>query len=257
MAARAAPLTPATIRLAGAHLWYNGAMHRFLSDSPLGEAREVTLSEEESHHLARVLRLSADAAVTVFDGRGAVAVGRIVSASPKGARIAIGPITRTAARSGVRLCFAIAKGPALEFIIRRGTEIGVAGFQPLGTRWSLKAKEWNEARWHRILVEVCKQCQDPWLPELAPARELSDWLASRETSRALVFCDEADRAADLGALSGGCDLLVGAEGGFSDEEREHLLAAGARRMGLGRNRLRAEMAAIAGTILLKHRLGEM
>jgi len=232
-------------------------MHRFLSDESFVPGRDLILSPEESHHLVRVLRIEQGQEVAVIDGRGHFALADVIEARPKGSVVRVKEVRQSGARSRVQLCFGLPKGPALEFIIRRATEIGVVGFQPLATRYSLKLKEWNEDRWGRILREVAKQCEELWLPTIHPAAVLSDWLAKRESGRMLFFCDEADRGALLGAISGECDLLVGAEGGWSDEERTAIHAAGAIRLGLGRNRLRAETAALAGAILLKHQLGEM
>ena len=230
--------------------------HRFICAEIPEVNGEVTLSPEESHHLARVLRLTPGESVYLVDGRGGLAVGQIVDGSGRGAKVLVKEVSRGGARSRIRLCFAIPKGPALDFLIRRGTEVGVGGFQPLGTRFSLKAREWNEARWPRVIAEVAKQCEERFWPELFPALGLAEWLAARDRTRPLIFCDETDRTATL-EVKQECDLLIGAEGGFGKDERESLLSAGAVRLGLGRNRLRVETAALTGIILLKHRLGEM
>ncbi len=234
-------------------------MHRFLSDERLSAGADVTLSAEESHHLARVVRVGEGEEIVLIDGRGTLARARVTSASPKGCRVRIESIETSVARSLVTVCFGVPKGPALDSIVRRCTEIGTAAFQPLVTRHSLhvKDKDFNAARWQKAVAEVAKQCEELNFPEILPVKSLADWLSSRAPERVLVFCDEAERGAGAAKLTGACDLLVGAEGGWSDEEREQILAAGAIKFGLGRNRLRAETAAAVGLTLVKARLGEI
>ncbi len=185
----------------------------------------------------------------LIDGKGTLAKARVDSASPKGTRVHVLSIETSAKKSGVTICFGVPKGPALDFIVRRCTELGVAAFQPLVTRYSLhlKEKDFNEERWHKVVAEVAKQCQELHFPSILPAKPLNAWLSSRE-KRTLVLCDEAEREGSP-SLQGDCDLLIGAEGGWSDEERMELKAAGAISFGLGVNRLRAETAAVVATYL--------
>jgi 16S rRNA (uracil1498-N3)-methyltransferase len=108
-----------------------------------------------------------------------------------------------------------------------------------------------------VVEEVCKQCQELHFPEVAEPKTLACWLAERDASRALVLCDENARVGGAKLTHSGVDLLVGAEGGWSEEEVEQLRAAGATGLGLGRNRLRAETATLVALALVKQRLGEI
>jgi 16S rRNA (uracil1498-N3)-methyltransferase len=232
---------------------------RFIDGGAWQSGAELALSLEESHHLIHVMRLPAGAPIEVVDGAGRRAEAIVVSTSGGVARVRIGAIEQGPPASRVEIAFGIPKPAALEFILRRATEVGVAAFRPLVTRHSLRLAEWNERRWGKIVLEVCKQCQELWFPRLLPPQPLSAWLADRNAARALVLFDETDRAAHaaISAQAAGWDLAVGPEGGWSPEELAQLRSSGALSYGLGRNRLRAEMAAVAGAVLIKREIGEI
>lgn len=232
-------------------------MHRFTAPGPFTSGSLLTLDKTQSHHLTKVLRLEEGAELLVIDGVGHVARAKVADAHAKASTVKIGSVDVHKPHSATVLCFAVPKGQALDFLIRRTTELGVAAFQPLQTKFSSPIKGWNAQRWESVVAEVCKQCEDPFFPKVLPPRTLLDWLASREPARPLVLCDEHDRASRIETARGGADLVIGAEGGFSEEESKLLRNSGAVLMGLGRNRLRAETAALVALTLLKQKTGEM
>ncbi len=238
-------------------------MHRFYHPQFETPPAAVTLSPEESHHMVHVLRLKADDTVELTDGAGNIATAVVVRLSAKGSGLQVTALRQEPKTTSVSLVFALPKGPALDFIIRRCTELGVARLQPLITAHSSAKSSWNEARWARVVAEVAKQCQASWFPEIAPARDLSDWLAQRDNSSRLIFCDENHRrsqvASVLSSLPPGspCEVVVGAEGGWRREEIENLSASGGIPLGLGANRLRAETATLVSLTLVKAHLAEL
>lgn len=234
-------------------------LNRFLFPEILQPGQTADLSAEEAHHLVRVLRIEEGEHIALVDGHGSLIVAKVIEASKKRCRVQAVSLETGGQRSLVHLVFAVPKAPALEFILRRATEIGVASFQPLTTQHSLRPQSWNEDRWRKILVEVAKQCEELHFPEFLPPLSLADWLASRNPERKLVFCHESNRDAVLAApdLNVEWDVLVGAEGGWSPEETALILSRGALPFGLGRNRLRAETAALISVALLKQKVGEL
>ncbi|MEZ4751975.1 MAG: RsmE family RNA methyltransferase [Bdellovibrionota bacterium] len=216
----------------------------------------VRLSKDESHHLFNVLRLREDAAVELVDGKGTLAQGVVSQAAKNGSDILLASVETRQRSSRVRLCFSLAKHQATEFLVRRCTELGVRGLQPLITDHGLPAKAWKRDRWERVVEEVCKQCQEVWFPEVCEPVRFADWLEDGG-ERTIVACDENARAAKP-QLKGeqDYDLVLGAEGGWSDAERR-LLNQKAILLGLGVNRLRTETASLVALTLLKEKLGEL
>ena len=236
-------------------------MHRFLCpEAPFVAGGEITLSPDESHHLVHVMRLFPGETVSLADGRGKTAVAILLTCAARGARVRVESVSEsTTPSSRVRLAFGIPKPAALEFILRRATEVGVELFQPLVTQHSLAMNSWNDRRWGKIILEVCKQCQETRFPEILAPVPLERWLGAREARRLLVLCDEEQRNASRNWRNdvSGYDLLIGPEGGWSREEVAWLERSGAAVMGLGNNRLRAETAALVATVLVKKQIGEI
>lgn len=232
-------------------------MERFFHPGPLSTGENLVLDPEESKHLV-VLRKQAGDSLELIDGQGHIAVASIVSLKKNGTVVRILSVGIQEAEFRVRLCLAIPKPSALEFALRHTTELGVHSIVPLVSAYSQSGKGWNAARWNRIVQEACKQSQQARFPLLLEPLELSAYLGAPAPDIVRILCDENARAGEpLGALSKGLryDVFVGAEGGWSDAERQQF--AGVMRLGLGPNRLRAETAAIVATTLVKKTLGEL
>ncbi len=233
-------------------------MHRFLFHSAPAIGDTVALEPEQSKHLAKVLRLEVETVVGIIDGKGTLAKGAITAVHAKASQVRILEVQTATERSRVRLCFAAPKGQALDFIFRRAPELGIEGLQPLQTRFSTPTKGWNAERWDTVVGEVCKQCEELFFPQVFAPLSLDAFLRQRDPKRVLVLCDENARSAEAALPQGlDVDLVVGAEGGFHASEVESLHSAGALSLGLGRNRLRAETAALVALTLTKKTLGEL
>ncbi len=234
-------------------------MARFLSKIDLVVGVEVELSPEESHHLAKVLRMEIGEECSLVNGVGSVAKARIIDNYGKKARCLILEIKKEQSLSRIHIAFAIPKSNALDFIIHRCTEIGVRSFQPLITDHSLKISSWNESRWERVVLETAKQCQESYFPQVLSPLDLKTWVfQKRDRDRELIYCDEEARhdAVDVLPKNKEFDLLIGAEGGWSVAERDWFQKEG-KGMGLGKNRLRAETACVVALSLLKKHCNEI
>jgi len=236
--------------------------NRFLSpDSLNGKfevGAEVVLSADESHHLARVARLTEGEEIELIDGRGGVAGAKIVEANHKRTKVKVIRVDEITAVSKLILAFGIPKANASEFLFHRCTELGVAGFQPLVTAHSLHPKEWNQERWERVVAETCKQCQEARFPTVLPPLKLEDWLHKRDKDSQLVYCYEEERAGAPKALAAKTTyLVIGPEGGWSAAEVALFRKHGGLSLGLGRNRLRAETASLVAATLTKKLLNEI
>ena len=208
--------------------------HLFVPGPWDGPVLEV--DDSQAHHLGRVLKLPDDAAVTYTDGVGQVGSGRFQSgnvlrgdesgvACPTGITLAVSP-----PRSRDRVRFLVEK--AAELGVRRLVWVRLAHTEGRPPAQS-KARAWA--------VAALEQSRGGWLMEIGQVN-----LADLDPDDLVV----ADPAGDSPVSIDRSTLLVGPEGGFSDDE----IPGSAARMGLGPTVLRVETAAIAGvTLLAAHR----
>ncbi|MFZ1508102.1 MAG: 16S rRNA (uracil(1498)-N(3))-methyltransferase [Anaerolineae bacterium] len=249
-------------------------MHRFFVTPTAIHGEAVTLAAETAHHLREVLRLGPGAEIMVLDGSGREYRVSITHQSRSGVEGRI--LSQTPAlgepRTQITLYQATLKGEKFEWLLQKGTEIGISRFVPLLTqrcvthdRASLSKKE---GRWRRIIQEAAEQARRGRLPALAAPLDLVD------------ACQEAARQADLilflwesapghglkpalqawrssAAASGRISLFVGPEGGFSEGEAALAAASGACLIGLGPRILRAETAGLAAGAAILYEMGDM
>lgn len=218
----------------------------------------LELPGSEAHHAARVLRLSAGAAVELFDGCGRYARAEVRDVARSHVTVDVGEVAEDPAiRPGVHLGFAVPKGKRLDWLLEKATELAAASLQPVIFARSVAGGESlsnaKRERWMGHCISAAKQCGLNVLPELRPARPLEDVLADGQGDMLRLLGDTADHAPALRevldrATAGGEGeilLLIGPEGGLTDEERDACLEAGIHPIRLGQTTLRIETAAVA------------
>lgn len=217
------------------------------------------LDEGESKHLAGVMRVEPGAEVELLDGAGRVGRGRVADACRKGVRLALEEIRTVAAPPPRRvLVQALVREQKMDLLIQKAVELSVSAIVPVQTahcvaRVARGEEEKKARRWREIAVSACKQSGNPWLPEIAPVRDLAavlgsgaGWLASaafgalRPGARPLPEWLEGCRRKGTEELA----LFVGPEGDFSGAESDALLAAGVAPVTLGPIVFRVETASI-------------
>ena len=143
----------------------------------------VTLSPEESHHLVRVLRLSGNDPVVVFDGRGRQFAGRVERADRHRATVTLASeLTSTPDHATpIALVQAVLKGDKMDDIVRDATMAGASRIVPVvaersQVRFSSLRRGQVDERWRRVAIASAKQCGQARLPEIDPPRSFESWL---------------------------------------------------------------------------------
>ena len=215
-----------------------------------------TLSEDESKHAVRVLRLGAGAAVELLDGRGGRYAATVAEANLKRCQLQVGSYQFVPPRPyGTHVAVAPTKNlDRMEWLVEKATEIGVERLSFLRCARS-ERRELKLDRLEKIAVSALKQSGQAWLPHLA---ELTDYAAfvralpdPAHTYIAHLADDERTALATLAANGPGACVLIGPEGDFTPAEIALARAAGVRPVTLGTARLRTETAALVAVFTLR------
>ena len=244
-------------------------MHRFkILDK---DDRTFQVAGEELHHLVNVLRLRPGDKIIGFDNSGAEWLGSIESISEEAAtcRIITEDYPEVEAKTKVYLVMGLAKGEKMEWVIQKGTELGMTGFVPLRTKRSVvqldhKKAESRVQRWQKIASEAVKQARrvvEPKIFQVADWEDLTailpgeiQWLLPYEEEKNTLFSNtlqEFDPNYPIG-------ILIGPEGGFAPEEvAKAKEVLNARSVSLGPRILRTETAALAAVVMVLAFFGDM
>jgi 16S rRNA (uracil1498-N3)-methyltransferase len=155
------------------------------------------------------------------------------------------------------LLFAPIKKGRIDWLIEKATELGIAKLQPVITRRTI-VDRLNLDRLRAHAIEAAEQCDRTALPTLEEPVKLDALLRNWDPDRTLIFADENGGApiAEV-ARKGPAAILIGPEGGFTDEERESIGAMpGACPVGLGPRILRADTAAAAAIAVWMAAVGD-
>jgi 16S rRNA (uracil1498-N3)-methyltransferase len=249
-------------------------MHRFfLTDHALAAGAEVDLGAIR-HQLGRVLRSQPGDTILLLNGDGQEYVTELSAITESGA---IGVVRQARAATGeprlqVTLYQCALKGGKMEWVLQKGTELGVSRFVPVISERTIVRPASRISRkydrWRTILREAAEQSRRGLLPVLADPMSWSEAVQAATAGGALrLFPWEAAGGA-LGlaqavTASGvrpkprlAC-LLVGPEGGLSDAEARLALSNGWQLVTLGSRILRAETAALSALAILMSASGEM
>jgi 16S rRNA (uracil1498-N3)-methyltransferase len=224
----------------------------------------VEFSPAQAHQLARVLRLGEGDRVSVLDGTGREWTASLTQSTARRARARLlveqprvpPPCPR------ITLAQVIPRGSAMDLIVAKAAELGVAAIQPVEAAHSVRRGSERAPRWRRILVEAAEQCGRRDLPALGDARTLERLIQGHPPGRPLLACHDGEGVPPLPVvcadLRGATELtlLVGGEGGLAPEEVARIEAHGARLVSLGPRLLRAETAALAALAVLQACLGD-
>lgn len=213
--------------------------------------RRERLDEGEQHHL-RVRRARPGEQVGLRDGAGLVGTGRLVAA---GRSLEVDVETASARARPPELTLAVGAGDRERFawMVERAVELGVTRVVPLETERSggvaTRLKDQHLVRLRRRALEAVKQCGAAWVTEVSAPLKLTE-LAERPPSGTRWVADPGGGAAPAALDGGPVTVVIGPEGGLSEQERAALAVAGFQPVALASHTLRFETAALAAAALV-------
>ena len=232
------PATPA---------WPPKSLPRLFVRTPLSASASVVLDAAQANYLGNVMRLGIGAELLLFDGQSGEWLARVSDAGRKSMSLTVERRTREAESvPDIWLAFAPVKRAQTDWLVEKATELGAARLLPVMTQRTI-AERVKLERLEAITIEAAEQCGRTRLPEIATPLGLKPLLELRDERRRVYFADEGGGEIAAQAFEPGPALiLIGPEGGFTDEERTLIRAApNAVPISLGPRILRAETAALA------------
>lgn len=239
---------------------------RIYSPEALRTGATLVLAESATTHITRVLRLTAGDPITLFDGSGIDYAATILAPARKGVTVLVGAGEAVDRESPLQLTLlqGVSRGPRMDLVVQKATELGVSVIQPVLTGRSVVRldAERSAARlqhWQNIVISACEQCGRSILPAVREPAELAAALASLEPATVGLMLDpDGDTTLDqLPPDSPRIALAIGPEGGFTESERLTLTQAGFGRLRLGPRILRTETAPLAALSILQYARGDM
>lgn len=240
----------------------NFRMQRLFVAAPLAAGAFVEAAADQFNYLVNVLRLTEGSQILVFNGRDGEWSARLVFPSRKKLVIEAVEQTREQPQApDLQYLFAPLKVGRLDYIVQKAVEMGAGLLQPVMTQ-HVQGKITNLDRLQANVVEAAEQCGILSIPKVAAPKKLRDILEDWPADRHIIFCDEGDESQNpLSALAAIQEkrlaLLVGPEGGFSEEERDLLRGLDfVTPIPLGPRILRADTAAVAALAVIQATIGD-
>ena len=265
-------------------------LKRFLVTSSLKKNKSVSLNQEETHHLRRVLHMKEGMKCILFDQEGNECLGVIEGFGLDSTQVKlIEPIMRNS-ETGFKLSVAqaIPQDRKMDDIVQKSAELGIDKLIPLITERTIVRIKENQfqkvnERWNRILNQAAKQSRVSKLPQIKPITSFKDLISTHSECDHIFLLHPSKEAkpirtalsvipAKAGIQSGSLDsspslrldragsrfrgndkilLIIGPEGGFSDQEVKLAESKGAELISMGREIMRTDTAFVAAASFIK------
>lgn len=213
------------------------------------------LSEEESKHAIRVLRLTVGEKIHLIDGRGGLFETEIIDAHPKRTTLKVLSIQEEFGKIDYEIHLAVAPTKnidRIEWFLEKATEVGLTEFTPIICEHS-ERKEVKVERLEKVAIAAMKQSLKAYLPKVNAAltfNKFMDLVKDSNVSKGIAHCVDSQKNFISTSFTPKSKylILIGPEGDFSEKEISQALDAGFVSLSLGEARLRTETAALASVI---------
>ena len=241
---------------------------RLFTKQPLASGASVALQGSAAQYLGRVLRARVGDPVTLFNGDGQEFAATINELGKQEILLTLGeassPVTESAVHTVLGLC--LSKGDRFDWAVQKATELGVGAIAPLvSDRVDFSIPENRLAKrvnhWQQVAISASEQCGRVRVPSVTSPVPLVNWVKTTATAERWVLhhIDVRDATAPSTADSVPSDaaLLIGPEGGLTNEEVAIAIEHGFSLLQLGPRILRTETAPVVALTALSIRWGEI
>ena len=238
---------------------------RIFVEMPLVRGEELMLAAAPANHMVSVLRLQEGARVVLFNGEGGEYHGCLTSVKRKAVSVKLDTFIDDNKASSLRVHLGqvMIKGDRMDYALQKATELGVAEITPLiSERCEVRLKGdrmlKKVSHWQRVVQSACEQCKSNLVPKVNTPQTVQSWLSVRDESLRWVCHPGLEREGPEGGAESvhSAALLIGAEGGLTEEEVSEARVKQFTAQLFGPRVLRAETAPIVALSLLQIRYGD-
>ncbi len=236
---------------------------RIYSAAALSSGLRTELDDQAFAHLIRVLRMNDGDPVRLFNGDGHEYAGQLCDVQKKSASVLVGDILRSEADTPLKLQLGqvVSKGDRMDFTIQKATELGISDITPL---WSercevrLKGERLDKKmeHWQKVAISACEQSGRNRIPTIHQPQYFADWAKNNNADVLLLLHPHRQKPLRDYPQPASVALLVGPEGGFSEQEVEMAMSSGFAGLTLGPRILRTETAALAALSVFQFQWGD-
>lgn len=238
---------------------------RLYLNTPLCAGQSLSLDEPQSHYLSKVLRMDVGRELQVFNGDGNEYRATIIKVDKRAVEIAVlsGVEVNRESSLHTHLAIGISRGERMDWVLQKATELGVTKITPLFTertevRLQGERLEKKIQHWQQITLSACEQCQRNIPPQLLPAQDISSFLPQDNSALKLVLHHRSEQTLRQLPPPSSVTLLVGPEGGLSEQEIESAVhQCDYTPLTLGPRVLRTETAPVAALVAVQMLWGDL
>lgn len=238
---------------------------RIFHPDPIVLQSETEFSADAFQHLIKVLRLNVDDEVVLFNGDGQNYAARLTQVAKKTAFFVADNAEENTSESplSVHLGQVLSRGDRMDFVLQKSVELGVTEITPLfsercGVKLSGERLEKKQRQWQKIVCSACEQCGRSVVPTVHAAQPLTAFLNAPFDGLRLTLDPTAQQPLpSLKQHERGLQLLIGPEGGFTDDEVTQSEAHGFQPLRLGPRVLRTETAALSALTAVQYEFGDL
>ena len=245
-------------------------MHRFFVPQNFGN--EMIITGVDAKHISKVLRMTLGDELQIVSDDGVTAQGKISFIDAACVKIGSLKIIAESNEPKVKITLAqgLAKGEKMDFIIQKAVELGVTSIVPVAMEHSVVQLDGAKAikkveRWQKISESAAKQSKRNIIPLVQPVMSVEEMLAKNNCSTKIIAYECENQISLKSVLKEAIEqnkienllLIIGPEGGISEDELDLARAAGAKPVSLGRRILRAETAGLVAMSAIFYETGDL
>ena len=237
---------------------------RLHTPQPLPLDQVIVLETAASHYVGKVLRMQENQNIVLFNSNGEQVSAHIVCVNKKCVSVFVSAALASPPPSSLytHLGQVMSRGERMDYAIQKATELGVNEITPLfSSRCEVRLDAQRQvkrlAHWQQIAISACEQSGRIDIPRIHTPTLLKDWLAHTKAQTKLVLHPHQTKPLASQDTPKSCALLIGPEGGLTDQEVEQAQAQGYTGLSLGPRILRTETAPLAALTLLQYIWGDL